>query len=226
MWPALQVSAPVDITRAFIEMCRPDLRKMCSPAVWDFILLKHMITSILNGDFDYEILDLIEETALSIMQTADCAIGSEAAKWYGAWYIPAVMILRHISAINDAAALISPASSMCCLCPAHVDIPGYIALVKRRTLCRCHPVDPQRITHSLHLRFYLRTSMRSTLPPQYGRYLCKYPGLKRAAADLAGKVTPASLWSFHRQKIAVRRRTFRPLFCLLSAVNGPSGHCL
>ena len=95
---------PVDITRAFIEMCHAQTCGKCVPCRVGLHQLKHMITNVLNGDADYEILDLIEETALSIMQTADCAIGSEAAKMV--WrMVPAVMILRHTSAINDAAAL-------------------------------------------------------------------------------------------------------------------------
>ena len=96
---------PVDMARAFLELCHAQTCGKCVPCRVGLHQLKHMITNVLNGDADYEILDLIEETSLSIMQTADCAIGSEAAKWYGVWYIPAVMILRHISATNDAAAL-------------------------------------------------------------------------------------------------------------------------
>ena len=94
---------PVDITRAFIEMCHAQTCGKCVPCRVGLHQLKHMITNVLNGDADYEILDLIEETALSIMQTVPLAL--KQPKWYGAWYIPAVMILRHTSAINDAAAL-------------------------------------------------------------------------------------------------------------------------
>ena len=85
---------PVDITRAFIEMCHAQTCGKCVPCRVGLHQLKHMITNVLNGDADYEILDLIEETSALKLQ-----------KWYGVWYIPAVMILRHISATNDAAAL-------------------------------------------------------------------------------------------------------------------------
>ena len=101
---------PVDITRAFIEMCHAQTCGKCVPCRVGLHQLKHMITNVLNGDADYEILDLIEETSLSIMQTADCAIGSEAAKmvWrmvHSYCQFVVGMILRHISATNDAAAL-------------------------------------------------------------------------------------------------------------------------
>ena len=71
---------PVDLTAAFLKMCHAQTCGKCVPCRVGLHQLKHMITNVLNGDADYEILDLIEETALSIMQTADCAIGSEAAK--------------------------------------------------------------------------------------------------------------------------------------------------
>ena len=158
---------PVDITRAFIEMCHAQTCGKCVPCRVGLHQLKHMITNVLNGDADYEILDLIEETALSIMQTADCAIGSEAAK----------MVWRMVHTCRDdfeahirnkrcsCAILSGPCRHSRLYCPG-----------KRRTLCRCHPADPQGQPIPFYLRFYLRTSMRSTLPPQYGRYLCKYPG--------------------------------------------------
>ena len=86
-------------------MCHAQTCGKCVPCRVGLHQLKHMITNVLNGDADYEILDLIEETSLSIMQTADCAIGSEAAKMVMAYGTYCVMILRHISATNDAAAL-------------------------------------------------------------------------------------------------------------------------
>ena len=86
-------------------MCHAQTCGKCVPCRVGLHQLKHMITNVLNGDADYEILDLIEETSLSIMQTADCAIGSEAAKMVWRMVHTCVMILRHISATNDAAAL-------------------------------------------------------------------------------------------------------------------------
>ena len=71
---------PVDLSLAFLHLCHAQTCGKCVPCRVGLHQLKHMITNVLNGDADYEILDLIEETALSIMQTADCAIGSEAAK--------------------------------------------------------------------------------------------------------------------------------------------------
>ena len=114
----------VDITRAFIEMCHAQTCGKCVPCRVGLHQLKHMITNVLNGDADYEILDLIEETSLSIMQTADCAIGSEAAK----------MVWRMVHTCRDdfeahirnkrCSCAISQPVPCVALCPAHVDIPG------------------------------------------------------------------------------------------------------
>ena len=54
---------PVDITRAFIEMCHAQTCGKCVPCRVGLHQLKHMITNVLNGDADYEILDLIEGDA-------------------------------------------------------------------------------------------------------------------------------------------------------------------
>lgn len=44
---------PVDITRAFIEMCHAQTCGKCVPCRVGLHQLKHMITNVLNGDADY-----------------------------------------------------------------------------------------------------------------------------------------------------------------------------
>ena len=194
---------PVDITRAFIEMCHAQTCGKCVPCRVGLHQLKHMITNVLNGDADYEILDLIEETSLSIMQTADCAIGSEAAK----------MVWRMVHTCRDdfeahirnkrCSCAISQPVPCVALCPAHVDIPGYIALVREG-----------RYADAIQL-------IRKDNPfPSTCGFICEHPcearcrrnmvdtsvnirGLKRAAADLAGKVAPPPCGPSTGKKIAV-----------------------
>ena len=43
--------------------------------------LNHFIKDVLDGKATMKTLDYMEETALSIMESADCAIGYEAAGW-------------------------------------------------------------------------------------------------------------------------------------------------
>ena len=45
---------PVDITRAFIEMCHAQTCGKCVPCRVGLHQLKHMITNVLNGDADYD----------------------------------------------------------------------------------------------------------------------------------------------------------------------------
>ena len=61
------------------------------------------------------------------------------------------------------------------LCPAGVDIPGYMALVRRRALRRCSAPDPQGQPLPHRLRLYLRASLRGPLPPQHGGRRHQYP---------------------------------------------------
>ena len=89
-----------------------------------------MIESVLEMEADEDTLAKIEETASVIADTADCAIGYEAAG----------MVLKAIRAFRDdfeehvrtgrcIASLENPVPCVT-VCPAHVDIPGYVALIK------------------------------------------------------------------------------------------------
>ena len=94
-----------------------------------------IIDRILNMDTDakMEDIDLLEKTATAISVSADCAIGSEAAK----------MVLRglegyrkdfesHIKNHTCALSIRTQAQPVPCvaMCPAGVDVPGYISLLK------------------------------------------------------------------------------------------------
>lgn len=85
---------------------------------------------VLSERATLETIDRIERTARTILETADCAIGYEAAG----------MVLRGVQGFRDdyeehvlnnrcTSGLTQPVPCVA-LCPAHVDIPGYIALVR------------------------------------------------------------------------------------------------
>ena len=84
---------------------------------------------VLDGKASMETLDLIQSTAENVANSADCAIGYEAAK----------MVLAglegfredYINHIKKGKCSVHLHQSIPCvaLCPAQVDIPGYIALV-------------------------------------------------------------------------------------------------
>ena len=70
---------PVDMTRAFLEMCHTHTCGKCVPCRIGLWQLKNLLTDVMNGDATMDTLDLMEELAVSIMEGADCAIGYEAA---------------------------------------------------------------------------------------------------------------------------------------------------
>ena len=70
---------PVDISRAFLELCHAQTCGKCVPCRIGLGQLKNLITDVLDGKATLKTLDLMEDLALSIMDSADCAIGYEAA---------------------------------------------------------------------------------------------------------------------------------------------------
>ena len=194
---------PVDITRAFIEMCHSQTCGKCVPCRVGLLQLKHLLTDVLNGNATMETLDLIEDTAKSIMETADCAIGYEAAH----------MVYRSIKNCrqdyeehveNGRCTCMTTQPVPCvAMCPAHVDVPGYIALVREG-----------RYADAIRL-------IRKDNPfPTTCGFICEHPcearcrrnmvddainirGLKRVAADMAGKVPAPACGPSTGKKIAV-----------------------
>lgn len=194
---------PVDITRAFIEMCHAQTCGKCTPCRVGLLQLKHMLTDVLNGDADYGTLDLIEETAASIMQTADCAIGYEAARMV--WRVSHTCRDDFEGHIRNKRCTCMTSQPVPCvaLCPAHVDIPGYISLV-----------HAGRYADAIQL-------IRKDNPfPATCGFICEHPcearcrrnmmdtsvnirGLKRVASDLAGTVAPPPCAPSTGKKVAI-----------------------
>ena len=115
---------PVDISRAFLELCHAQTCGKCVPCRIGLSQLKHLITDVLNGEATMETLDLMERTARSIMETADCAIGYEAARMvykgligYREDYEEHIRNGRCTCTYNQPVPCVA-------LCPAHVDIRG------------------------------------------------------------------------------------------------------
>ena len=70
---------PVDLTRAFLELCHSQTCGKCVPCRVGLWQLKNMLTEVMNGEATLDTLKEIEELATSIKDSADCAIGYEAA---------------------------------------------------------------------------------------------------------------------------------------------------
>ena len=70
---------PVDMARAFLELCHAQTCGKCVPCLIGLGQLNHLIKDVLDGKATMETLDIMEKTAVSVMESADCAIGYEAA---------------------------------------------------------------------------------------------------------------------------------------------------
>ena len=121
---------PVDMARAFLELCHAQTCGKCVPCRIGLGQLNQLIRDVLSGKATMDTLDLMEKTALSIMDSADCAIGYEAANMvykgligYRDDYVEHIRNGRCTCTYNQPVPCVA-------ICPAHVDIPGYVALVE------------------------------------------------------------------------------------------------
>ncbi len=194
----------------------------CVPCRIGLGQLNNFIREVLDGKATMKTLDIMEQTALSIMESADCAIGYEAANMvykgligYRDDYIEHIQNGRCTCTYNQPVPCVS-------FCPAHVDIPGYIALT-----------GEGRYADAIRL-------IRKDNPfPTTCGFICEHPcearcrrnivddsinirGLKRMAADYAGKVPPPECAPHRKAYRCCRWRTWWTQCCLLSAVDGTS----
>ena len=179
---------PVDMALSFLRLCHAQSCGKCVPCRIGLGQLAMLLEQVLSGTATMNTLATIEKTARSIVNTADCAIGRDAAR----------LVLDGLEGFRDdyeehilhqrcLAGLKFPVPCVA-LCPAGVDIPGYMALVGEE---RC--ADAVRL-------------IRKDNPfPTACAYICEHPcearcrrnmiddainirGLKRYAVDHAGDV--------------------------------------
>ena len=120
---------PIDMARNFLNLCHAQTCGKCVPCRIGLGQLSDMMERVLDGEATLETIDLIEETAQVIVDTADCAIGIDAARLV----LMGVRGFRddyeeHILRHRCLGSLKNPVPCVA-LCPAGVDIPGYVALV-------------------------------------------------------------------------------------------------
>lgn len=121
---------PVDMALNFLRLCHAQTCGKCVPCRIGLGQLTRMLESVLDGTAELSQIDLIERTASIILDTADCAIGYEAAR----------MVLQGVRGFRDdyeehilhgrCTSRLAHAIPCVSVCPAHVDVPGYVALVK------------------------------------------------------------------------------------------------
>ena len=114
---------PVDMSLSFLQLCHAQSCGKCVPCRIGLGQLSKLIATVLDGTADMGTLAIIEKTARTVVNTADCAIGRDAAR----------LVLDGLAA---AGALRGPVSRRC----------GRTRLYgpdRRGTLRRCGAADPQ-----------------------------------------------------------------------------------
>ena len=194
---------PVDLALSFTTLCLAQSCGKCVPCRVGLGTLSGLLEDLLDGHADDDTLKLLESTASGIADSADCAIGYESAR----------MVLDMIANFNDD--FIEHVEKRRCLgghdvpvpcvcvCPANVDIPGYIALVHQN---RCDDA--------------IRLIRKDNPFPIACGYICEHPcerrcrrnmiddavnirALKRYVVDNAGIVPPPECSEPTGKKIAI-----------------------
>ena len=119
------LGCPVDFAASRLRMSLAQSCGKCVPCRVGLARLQEMLEGVLAGEGD---LKLVEETAKSVYESADCAIGFEAAK--GVLDSLAEHRDDYLSHLEKGVCTASFAGVPCQHgCPAHVNVPGYVALV-------------------------------------------------------------------------------------------------
>lgn len=121
---------PVDMLLNFLRTAHAQSCGKCVPCRVGLGQVEKMIRSVIYGEAGEDILERIEDACTVIRDTADCAIGYETAE----------LVLRGLHGFRDdflehiregrCAYGIEQSIPCTAACPAHIDVPGYIALIK------------------------------------------------------------------------------------------------
>lgn len=194
---------PVDTVQSFVSLCNAQSCGKCVPCRIGLGALSDLLNQILDGKGEKATLKLLQRTAESIVDSADCAIGYDAARMVlDSLYGFADDYHEHI---NHGQCITSVDVPVPCvsLCPAHVDVPGYVSLVGAGNY-----QDAVRLIRK-----------DNPFPVTCG-YICEHPceeycrrgmiddainirGLKRFAVDHAGEVPAPANMPATGKKIAV-----------------------
>ncbi len=120
---------PVDLQLSFLRLCHAQTCGKCSPCRVGLGQLANLIEDVLEGRATLKTLNLIKDTAQDIADSADCAIGYEAARMVLTGLEGFKEDYKHHIETGKCSCHITQPVPCVALCPAGVDIPGYIALV-------------------------------------------------------------------------------------------------
>ena len=121
---------PLVLYRSLLQMSMNQSCGKCIPCRDGLVEVERLLYSILKGEGSEETLAKMKELCIMIVQSSDCAVGAVAAN----------MVLHSLeefadeykSHIDSRKCVENTIQTIPCmtLCPAHVNVPGYIALIK------------------------------------------------------------------------------------------------
>ena len=179
---------PIDMSLTFLQLCHAQSCGKCVPCRIGLGQLSALMGQVLDGTGTMTTVDTIEKTARAIVASADCAIGRDAAQLvlsgfegFRDDYVNHVKHHRCLASLQNPVPCVS-------LCPAGVDVPGYVALVREGRYADA-----------------VRLIRKDNPMPTACAYICEHPcearcrrnmvdapinirGLKRYAVDHAGDV--------------------------------------
>ena len=194
---------PVDLAKSFLDLCHAQTCGKCVPCRIGLGQLSELMEQVLEGEATMETISIIERVARVIVNSADCAIGRDAARLV----LDGVQGFRddyeeHILRHRCLGGMREPVPCVA-LCPAGVDIPGYLVLIKYG-----------RYADAIRL-------IRKDNPfPSACAYICEHPcearcrrnmvdapinirGLKRYAVDHAGNVPNPACGEATGKRVAI-----------------------
>ncbi|MBQ9367518.1 MAG: FAD-dependent oxidoreductase [Victivallales bacterium] len=194
---------PVETALNYLELSRSQSCGKCVPCRIGLAAMAELLEKLLDGEGNANTVRTLEETAASVADSADCAIGVEAAN-------AVLLSLRgfrddYMEHAASGHCLVAKKEAVPCraLCPADVDIPGYIALIREG-----RNADAVRL-------------IRKDNPfPVACAYICEHPcenhcrrkmvddavsirALKRYAVEMAGEVPQPPCAPATGKKVAV-----------------------
>ena len=121
---------PLTLYRSLLQISMNQSCGKCVPCRDGLAEVDYFLKSILNGDATMDTLDKMEKKCRMIASTADCAVGTVGAN----------LILDSLTEFRDEyeshikrrRCVENEMQTIPCvtLCPAHVDVPGYVACIK------------------------------------------------------------------------------------------------
>lgn len=184
-------SCPVEFTKAFVEACGSYSCGKCTPCRIGLKQMAKLIQDILDGESGEDKIEPLERLAYTMYTTADCAIGFEAGR----------LVLEGLKNYEDdfyyhinhnGNCKFDKSAQVPCTqrCPAHVDVPGYIACAQAGRFTDAIKVIRKDNPLPLACGLICERPCEINCRRNFIDRTVNIRGIKRYAAEHAGDYTP------------------------------------